>query len=267
MSIVKQAVWGESKDIVQISIERIKMFEPPEGYYVAFSGGKDSIVTLDLVRRAGVKHDVHMNMTSVDPPELVRFVKQNYPDVVRHKPVTTMWKLIEEHMGPPSRRVRYCCEVLKEGGGSGRFIITGVRWAESPARSKNTITSVCIKDTTKRYLRPIIDWKDEDIWEYIHKKGLAYPSLYDEGHTRIGCVGCPMADHKQAFEKWPGIMARWKKAIYRAAEKRKEVGWKREPDKDRGIWGEVATDGESLWLWWLKEYKRPTNEDQCVLFE
>jgi len=45
-------------------------YEPPEGYYVAFSGGKDSIVMLDLVRRSGVKHDAHMNITSVDPPEL-----------------------------------------------------------------------------------------------------------------------------------------------------------------------------------------------------
>ena len=52
-------------------------YEPAEGYYVAFSGGKDSIVMLDLVRRSGVKHDAHMNITSVDPPELTAYVKKD----------------------------------------------------------------------------------------------------------------------------------------------------------------------------------------------
>jgi phosphoadenosine phosphosulfate reductase len=253
---------------IEQALMRIREFCPPEGYYVAFSGGKDSIVVLDLVRKAGVLHDAHMNMTSVDPPELVRFVKKNYPDVERHKPVMSMWKLIEKKMSAPTRRVRYCCEVLKEGGGPGRFVLTGIRWAESPARSKRTITATCAKDTTKRYLRPIIDWLDSEVWEYIKSNNLFYPSLYDEGFKRIGCIGCPMSDHKQEFERWPHIMLRWKKAIYRAAQRRAKVGWSINPDKDRGMWAEVATNGELAWQWWLNENRSiKPNEAQCVLFE
>ena len=76
-------------------------YEPPEGYYVAFSGGKDSQVILDLVQRSGVKYDAHMNITSVDPPELTAFVKAHYPDVERHRPELTMYQLIEKkHMMP-----------------------------------------------------------------------------------------------------------------------------------------------------------------------
>ena len=67
-------------------------YEPPEGYYVAFSGGKDSQVILDLVKRSGVKYDAHMNITSVDPPELTQFVKEHYPDVMRHRPKLTMFQ-------------------------------------------------------------------------------------------------------------------------------------------------------------------------------
>lgn len=107
---------------IEQALDRIRAFEPPEGYYVAFSGGKDSIVIKDLVIKAGVKFDIHMNMTSVDPPELVRYVKAVHPDVIRHKPVMSMWRLIEERMMPPTRLARYCCEVLKEGGG-GRWSI------------------------------------------------------------------------------------------------------------------------------------------------
>ena len=59
---------GKAKD--EISIQRLKDFEPKEGYYVAFSGGKDSVVLLDIVKRSGVKFDAHYNITGIDPPEL-----------------------------------------------------------------------------------------------------------------------------------------------------------------------------------------------------
>ena len=62
------------------AIDTLKQYEPPEGYYLAFSGGKDSIVCYDLMKRSGCKLDAHMNLTSVDPPELLAYVKEHYPD-------------------------------------------------------------------------------------------------------------------------------------------------------------------------------------------
>ena len=70
---------GEILDKVEIAIKWLKAFEPQEGYYVAFSGGKDSQCVYHLCKMAGVKFDAHYNVTSVDPPELVRFIKKNYP--------------------------------------------------------------------------------------------------------------------------------------------------------------------------------------------
>lgn len=125
------------------SIERLKAFEPPEGYYLAFSGGKDSVVCKALMEIAGVKYDAHYRVTSVDPPELVRFIRDKHPDVEREvprddngKPIT-MWNLIPRKLMPPTRLVRYCCSDLKEDGGDGRMTVTGVRWAESVNRAKN----------------------------------------------------------------------------------------------------------------------------------
>lgn len=125
------------------SIERLKAFEPSEGYYLAFSGGKDSVVCKHLLELAGVKYDATYRVTSVDPPELVRFIKEEHPDVKRevprdsdNKPIT-MWNLIPREMFPPTRVARYCCRHLKESGGDGRMVVTGVRWAESVNRKSN----------------------------------------------------------------------------------------------------------------------------------
>ena len=143
---IDQLQWcadGNVRDKVEIAIKRLQAFEPPEGYYVAFSGGKDSQCVYHLCQMAGVKFDAHYAVTSVDPPELVRFIKDNYPDVKFErqydkdgKPIT-MWSLIPEKRMPPTRIVRYCCEKLKESNGEGRFTLTGVRWGESRNRKEN----------------------------------------------------------------------------------------------------------------------------------
>lgn len=131
------------KDKVEVAIDRLKSFEPEEGYYLAFSGGKDSVVIKALADMAQVKYDAHYNHTSVEPPELVQFVREYHKDVQiewhRYKDGSriTMWNLIPKRSFPPTRIARYCCQELKEHGGDGRLAITGVRWAESANRKKN----------------------------------------------------------------------------------------------------------------------------------
>ena len=131
----------EGKNKIEVAIDRIKYFEPPEGYYLAFSGGKDSIVCKELLNMAGVKYDAHYNNTTVDPPELIYYMREHHKDIIVENPKMTMWELIPKKKMPPTRQVRYCCEVLKEGGGEGRFVVTGVRWAES-GRRKNSRQAV-----------------------------------------------------------------------------------------------------------------------------
>ena len=134
---------SELGEKVRKSIERLKLFEPEDGYYLAFSGGKDSVTCKALLDMAGVKYDATYRVTSVDPPELVRFIKDVHPDVKREIPryndgtPITMWNLIPKKLIPPTRLVRYCCDNLKESGGTGRITVTGVRWAESTNRKRN----------------------------------------------------------------------------------------------------------------------------------
>lgn len=145
---------GQVRTKVENAIKRLQSFEPPEGYYVAFSGGKDSQCIYHLCQMAGVKFDAHYSVTSVDPPELVQFIKRQYQDVIFDLPRyadgsrITMWNLIQNHSMPPTRMVRYCCEELKESHGEGRVVVTGVRWAES-ARRKASHDVAIIKGKPK----------------------------------------------------------------------------------------------------------------------
>lgn len=132
---------SELAEKVKASVERMKAFEPSEGYLLAFSGGKDSVVLKALADMAGVKYAANYNVTSVDPPELVRFIREKYPDVAWAYPRysdgkrITMWNLILRNKYPPMRIIRYCCEALKEWNGAGRYTLTGTRWAESSRRA------------------------------------------------------------------------------------------------------------------------------------
>jgi phosphoadenosine phosphosulfate reductase len=261
VSLVEHTLFGVV-DKVQIAIDRIRQFEPPEGYYVAFSGGKDSCVVKDLVKRAGVKADYHYNLTTVDPPELVYFIREHHADVEVHKPKETMWQLIARKGDLPLRHRRWCCAILKEGGGKGRTVVTGIRWAESSRRANRQMVESCTKDA-KYFLHPIIDWSNEEIWKYIKDNNLPYCKLYDEGFHRLGCVMCPMQhDITRDRERWPKIYAAYKHAC--------EKGWpvlkKRKDEKGEVMTWKSADD----WFYWWSECRDGVEQqdpDQTVMFE
>lgn len=181
-----------SENKINNSISIIKEHEPKEGYWVAFSGGKDSIVAYDLVKKSGVKYDCHFNQTTIDPPEIYRFIRENYPEVIWEKPKRSMFAAIRARQVPPTRIRRYCCAELKELHGTGRVLITGVRRAESSSRKDRPIYGTSVHNSKTVYCNPIVDWTEQEVWDYIKENNLKYPSLYDEGYSRIGCIMCPL---------------------------------------------------------------------------
>lgn len=269
------------------AIDYLKAFEPSsEPYYLCYSGGKDSDCIKILAQLAGVKFEAVHNLTTVDAPETVYYVRSQ-PDVKVEKPKRTMWELIVEKGTPPTRLLRYCCSDFKEIGGMHRLKITGVRWAESAKRSESSgVLKVVGKpktmqekaedmgldyqvsrqnglvlnddnDKNRRFVEqcyrtasvmvnPIVDWTDADVWSFLRYYGCLSNPLYHCGYSRVGCVGCPMAGKARYAQ-----FARYPKyrANYVRAFDRMLAKRLERGMPLKGYW----KDGEAVMRWWLDE--------------
>ena len=258
--------------------ERLALaYDDVYGYYLAFSGGKDSQCLYHVAKLAGVRFKAHMNLTSIDPPEVIRFVKREYPDVELVKPKKSIFQCAVEKEILPTMRVRWCCAEYKETAGAGKVTLIGIRKAESARRAKRNEVEInnrkfsgdldgleeyrktrnrekrgrkpkgnrevtivnadgervlgCIRGKESLLISPIIDWTDDEVWEFLGALGVEHCELYDEGWRRIGCIGCPMSSHKQKMienARYPHVRRNWIKAIKairRGVFKREYIWW------------------------------------------
>ena len=111
-------------------------YNPTDGYYLAFSGGKDSQALYHVAQLAGVKFRAHFSPTSVDPPQVISFIRRNYPDVVFGKLKRSMYAAAVDRKILPTMRIRWCCQEFKEMAGAGNVTLIGVRHEESSRRAK-----------------------------------------------------------------------------------------------------------------------------------
>lgn len=135
---MKQSLLNKEKEAVEFirNAESLAMRMSDKGFHVAFSGGKDSQVLLALMELSGCKFHAEMQVTSVDSPNLMRFVRANYPQVKLNLPQKNMRQLILQKKLLPARQARYCCAILKEQAGAGCCTCIGVRAVESARRAK-----------------------------------------------------------------------------------------------------------------------------------
>lgn len=264
-----------------------------ERYYgkplmICYSGGKDSDVLIELARISGINFEVAHSHTTADAPETVRHIRKRfhelelegykcsviYPTYKGKR--TSMWDLIVAKKMPPTRLARYCCSVLKETAGAHRAIATGVRWAESTARKQRGIYEDIHKSRDKRVvltsdnddnrawfercevraktvINPIIDWSDNDVWDFLSEQRCEINPLYGCGFSRVGCIGCPMASKQryEEFKRYPKYARMYMRAFERMLAARKAAGLE-------SSW-ESAYD---VFRWWLEEDFRQYELDE-----
>lgn len=256
---------------IEIAIKTIQTFEQQalslsdDGFYVAFSGGKDSIVMERLFKMASVKYQCWYNCVTIDPPELVQFIKHQYPEVKWNKPSKNLPMMMADVGMPPTRLARWCCDKYKEQGGNGQFKAIGVRAAESPRRKGIWKVYNIDRRDKSGILCPIVYWTDADVWQFIRDNNMPYCSLYDEGFKRLGCVGCPMADKQRAaqFKRWPKYELMWRRGF--EALHKKYKGTPRKDGKPRSI-EKFDTPQDHFNFWMETENVNDTEEADCQLF-
>ena len=247
-----------TRDIILKAVPLALRYDPDKGFFVGFSGGKDSQALYHMMQLCDVPMHAYFSPTSIDPAENIRFIRKNYPEVEFTKIDKSIFDVFRGMKVLPSMKIRWCCAYFKEKGGEGKVVCTGVRKAESVRRSKRNEIEVsghkfsghmdefedwqekrirkkmknlnqdqfsdakqtevrCINGKDKILLNPIIEWSEDDVWEFLNKVvEVPHCELYDEGYTRIGCVGCPMATTKnqiKQFKRWPHVKEKWIRAI------------------------------------------------------
>lgn len=187
--------------------------EPVE---LAYSGGKDSDVILELAKMAGIKYRAIYRNTTIDPPGTIKHVQENGVEIVRPR---YSFLQVLERKGLPSRFMRFCCSELKEYPILGRCIM-GIRREESHDRAENYKEPTECRlykhsGQTVDAIYPILDWTLNDVAEFINERGIkCAPIYYDYKGTfyperRLGCMCCPLASRKHRiaeFKRFPTMV-------------------------------------------------------------
>jgi phosphoadenosine phosphosulfate reductase len=267
-----------------------------ESYYLCYSGGKDSDCIRILAELAGVKHDIVHNHTTVDAPETVRYIRSIPNVIIEYPKITMWKLIEKKKFPPTRLIRYCCQELKERGGQgrikvtgvrwaesnsrkeNGGFVKiigkpktmqkaaeeSGVdfsinrKWGlilnNDNAESRRFVEQ-CYR-TTSTMVNPIVDWTDEDVWQFLTHYGCKSNPLYQCGDSRIGCIGCPMQGGKGMkidFARYPKYRQNYVKAFDRMLQARRDarlgnsVGWK---------------DGETVLRWWVGDDPR-----QVTLFD
>lgn len=266
-----------------------------EPYYLCYSGGKDSDAIRILASLAGVKHDIENNHTTVDAPETVRYIRSipgvhiNYPEK------SMWQLIVEKGMPPTRIVRYCCAELKERGGkgrvkitgvrkeestaraANGGLVKVigkpktmekaaiemGAEYEISPKggivlNHDNAATRQFVEHcyrTTSTMINPIIDWTNNDVWEFLHHYGCQSNPLYRNGFCRVGCIGCPLGGYKsmkREFALYPKYQENYIRAFDRMIARRKERGLP-------SVWN----SGEECFTWWIGDDPNQLTFDDC----
>ncbi len=214
------ALWKENERLMlgleNMAIELIrdihdKYRRRQMNFVVAFSGGKDSLLLLDLVAKAlrpdeffviFANTDMELDATITAVERAQKFwPRLNFHEARSHFRAEQSW----DFFGPPARLLRWCCSVHKSvptilklreitGNYDAKAVVfDGVRKAESASRATYDVIGKGVKNINQVNASPILDWGTAEVYLHLLHHGLLFNDLYREGFNRVGCSICPLS--------------------------------------------------------------------------
>ena len=254
-----------------------------EPYYLCYSGGKDSDTIRILASLAGVKHDIVNNHTTVDAPETVRYIRSIPGIQINYPQKTMWELIVEKGIPPTRLVRYCCSNLKEHGGkgrvkitgvrkaesvnrrenadvvqiiGKPQTVLKAAEESEVDHRitPKGGIVLNTDNDASRRFVEqcyrttstmvnPIVDWSDDDVWQFLRHYGCQSNPLYCMGFKRVGCIGCPMAGGKvmkKEFALYPKYQENYIRAFGRMIKRRIERGLP-------AVW----QSGEETFKWWV----------------
>lgn len=264
-----------------------------EPYYLCYSGGKDSDVIRILADLAGVNHDIVHNHTTVDMPETVRYVRSIPNVIFNYPEKSMWQLIVDNGMPPTRLVRYCCSELKERGGkGRVKITGVRWAESKNREESSDVVKIIGKPKTTQKFaddigadyqitkqqglilnddndesrrmvehcyrttstmINPIVNWSDDDVWEFLKYYGCQSNPLYQCGFKRIGCIGCPVAGkHRYTeFRLYPKYKYLYVKAFDHMLTRRKELG-------KSSDW----QTGEEVFKWWMNEdYRQITFDD------
>lgn len=211
----------EQETIKKVYNTYVEYKDQVDVFYVAFSGGKDSVVALDIVQRALPHNEIKVvfgdtGMEFPDTKQVVeeteRFCREN-GIIFRTSSSALNTEQTWRCFGPPAVTNRWCCSVhktspqimllreyIKDKKLTG-MAFTGVRGDESVSRSEYEDVSFGGKHQGQFSCHPIIEWNSAELYIYIYENHLVLNECYKKGINRAGCLVCPMSSGKHEYMK------------------------------------------------------------------
>ena len=263
------------KDKIEIAIGRIKTFCTNKKVYCAFSGGKDSQCCYHLCQQADIPFHAEYSITRFEPPELIQFVRDNYPNVTFRRSFKRSLVKDIEYNGLPTRFSRWCCDAKHSKVEGYDISVIGIRAEESPRR-RDTWRMFGRKQDGTPYVCPIIDWTSKEVWEYLNHIGAPHCKMYDEGYDRIGCILCPltMKNRNKDAERYPKHREMLRKGAELFVKRMQSQGFKTKKGKMCPSWHVAQAPVEEYWQRWLQtaqtvksveeEMGKRTEDDMCL---
>ena len=245
---------------IDFAIHLLQAFDnPDQPVEIAYSGGKDSDVILQLAKEAGINYRAIYRNTTIDPPGTIKHAQEMGCEILQPRRYT--FRQLIAKRGLPSRFRRFCCEELKEYKVSDKCVM-GVRKAESRARMERyqEPTQCRFYGSKKEHVEaiyPILEWTDEDVVEFLTDRKIKVHALYyrEDGtidpKRRLGCMCCPLASTKhriEEFKKYPGMVKLYRKAYQEFLDTHPNCSAaKRHADADEGLVHDIFFPGSREW--------------------